>query len=106
MRYLFTLAALVIFVLANLPPGAGGEGGDSLHALAFLFLGATGYLASGRWRVTWLALMIFGGAVELAQLWLGLQRDPSWTDWLIDIIAALVGIGIGRTAQAAFLVKS
>ena len=105
MRYLSALAALVVFVLANLPPGAGGEGGDSLHALAFLFLGTTGYLSSGRWRVTWLALIAFGGAIELSQLWLGLQRDPSWTDWLIDIVAALVGIGIGRAAQSAFPVK-
>jgi VanZ family protein len=72
------------------------------HALAFTALASLGLLAYPRqpWRVA-IALLAFGGAIELAQAATG-WRYGEWLDFLADGIGILIGavlwMGLRRLA--------
>lgn len=61
------------------------------HALAFTALAALGLLAYPRqpWRMV-IALLAFGGAIELAQAATG-WRYGEWADWLADAVGLAAG---------------
>lgn len=83
------------------PPEIPGEPGDKVqHMLAFATLGA---LAAAGWRGTsWLrlllALVAFGGFIEIAQAIPALHRDSQWSDLFADAAAALAAIAATRAA--------
>ena len=81
------------------PPDIPGEPGDKIqHMMAFFTLGA---IASAGWRdrtavrlFSWLAA--FGAAIELIQSIPVLHRDAELLDWLADMAAAAVALGLVR----------
>ena len=82
------------------PPEIPGEPGDKIqHMMAFFTLGT---LAAAGWRdrtlvklFAWLAG--FGGAIELFQMIPTLHRDAELLDWIADMAAAAVALGLVRT---------
>lgn len=65
------------------------------HVIAFVILTI---LLSTTWQSVplwqWAAgMIILGGAIEVAQGVMGLGREPSWSDWLIDVFAVMLAIG-------------
>lgn len=83
------------------PPEFPGQPGDKVqHMIAFATLGA---VAAAGWRersFLWLfaGLAAFGGAIELFQAIPSLHRHADAVDWLADMGAALVAIGLVRLA--------
>ena len=85
------------------PPEIPGEPGDKVqHMMAFATLGA---LAASGWRdqalirlFAWLAS--FGAAIELFQAIPALHRDAEMLDWLADMAAAAVTLGVVRSVLA------
>lgn len=81
------------------PPTLPLEPGDKIqHMTAFFTLGA---LAAAAWRhraavklFGWLAA--FGAAIELFQAIPALGRDAELLDWLADMAAAAVALGLVR----------
>ena len=69
------------------------------HALAFAALGALGALAYPR-RLGLLAanLLLFGGAIELAQAATG-WRSGDWADWLADAIGLVAGLPLASLSR-------
>jgi hypothetical protein len=68
------------------------------HMAAFLtitLLGCAAYPRLSRTRLL-VALVVFGGLIELVQLIPQLHRDSEWSDWLADIAATLVAVGGDR----------
>ncbi len=108
-QLLFWSALIFAFVMASLPqpPPVPGEPGDKVqHILAFLVLAALAALAFPTVRVVILfaGLAAFGGAIELVQSIPSLGREPSWLDWLADIVAAgavLALVGLIRRWRSA-----
>jgi len=70
------------------------------HMTAFAVLTLLGWVAYPRVsRIKLvLALIAFGGLIEIVQLIPMLQRDSDWHDWLADIIA--IGVAAGCAALA------
>lgn len=98
-RWIFwLLLALVIGVtlspVAYLPPQAFSLWDKAEHALAFAALMTLGVLAYPR-RIGLLALslLIFGGAIELAQAATG-WRSGDWADWLADAVGLVAGLAL------------
>ena len=81
------------------PPEMPGEPGDKIqHMMAFATLGT---LAAAGWRDRPLAVLFgwlagFGAAIELFQAIPVLHRDAEWLDWLADMAAAAVALGVAR----------
>ncbi|MET0517785.1 MAG: VanZ family protein [Burkholderiaceae bacterium] len=97
-RLLLLALLLVISYLAltPLPPKALDTGWDKLnHFLAFASLAWTAFwsLAPRRLRWLWvlLALLAYGGAIELIQLHVP-GRDGDWADLLADAIGISLGL--------------
>lgn len=103
-QLLFWSALVFAFVMASLPqpPPLPGEPSDKvLHVLAFLVLAGLAAFAYPRIHliVIFLGLALFGGAIEVVQAIPELGRDPSWLDWLADVVAAgavLLSVGAMR----------
>ncbi|GGD95603.1 hypothetical protein GCM10011515_14350 [Tsuneonella deserti] len=98
LRRAFFFAAAFALVMALLPhpPSLPLEPGDKVqHMLAFFTLGA---LAAGGWRnrpvPVFVALAGFGAAIELLQSIPSLHRDAQWSDWLADMGATAVALGL------------
>jgi VanZ family protein len=100
LRRAFFVCAALAFVMALIPPpDIPGEPGDKIqHMMAFFTLGA---IASAGWRdrtavrlFSWLAA--FGAAIELFQSIPVLHRDAELLDWLADMAAAAVALGLVR----------
>ena len=96
-RIAFVVAAIFSFVMATLPhpPPIPGQPSDKLlHMLAFATLGtlaAAGFPGQSVARL-FLALTVFGAAIELAQAVRMLNRDSELADLLADMTAALVAL--------------
>ena len=78
------------------PPDIPGEPGDKIqHMMAFATLGG---LAAAGWRerrlVAWLAA--FGASIELFQAIPALHRDAELLDWLADMAATAMALGVVR----------
>ena len=81
------------------PPEIPGEPGDKIqHMMAFATLGA---LAAAAWRDRRLVVLFawlagFGAAIEVLQMIPALHRDAELLDWLADMAAAAVSLGVVR----------
>ncbi len=100
LRRAFFVCAAFAFVMALIPPpDIPGEPGDKIqHMMAFATLGG---LAAVGWRerrlvvlFAWLAA--FGAAIELFQAIPALHRDAELLDWLADMAAAAMALGVVR----------
>ena len=96
-RWTFWLLLLIVVALTlspttYLPSQAFTLWDKAQHALAFAALGALGALAYPR-RLGLLAanLLLFGGAIELAQAATG-WRSGDWADWLADAVGLVAGL--------------
>ena len=85
------VAVLSLMPIAYLPPQVFSLWDKAQHALAFTALALLGLLAYPRqpWRMV-LALLAFGGAIELAQAATG-WRYGEWSDWLADAVGLAAG---------------
>lgn len=85
------VAVLSLLPTAYLPPQVFSLWDKAQHALAFTALAALGLLAyprrPGRMAI---ALLAFGGAIELAQAATG-WRYGEWGDWLADALGLAAG---------------
>ena len=85
------VAVLSLMPTNYLPAQAFSLWDKAQHALAFTALASLGLLAYPRqpWRMV-LALLAFGGAIELAQAATG-WRYGEWSDWLADAVGLAAG---------------
>ena len=85
------VAVLSLMPTNYLPAQAFSLWDKAQHALAFTALASLGLLAYPRqpWRVA-IALLAFGGAIELAQAATG-WRYGEWSDWLADAVGLAAG---------------
>ena len=85
------VAVLSLMPIAYLPPQVFSLWDKAQHALAFTALALLGLLAYPRqpWRMV-LALLAFGGAIDLAQAATG-WRYGEWSDWLADAVGLAAG---------------
>lgn len=95
---LFTVLMLVVggLALSPLPPTSLDTGWDKVnHALAFAALAFSGHWSlrtpRARWLLLPLALLAYGGAIELAQLCVP-SRSGEWADLLADAVGLSVGL--------------
>lgn len=101
---LWTAAALTLYLA--LTPGPAGEvieDGTTRHMLAFLVLPWLTMAAYPRlpwWRV-FAIYTLFGGAIELAQLFMAVGRHGSWLDWGLDIVTIAAAILLGQMVRTA-----
>jgi VanZ family protein len=65
------------------------------HFIAHFGLGIwfAGLLKRSNYLWLALALVAFGGGIEIAQWLMGLGRDPDWHDWYADCVGVAVGMG-------------
>ena len=88
---LLCVAVLSLLPTAYLPPQVFSLWDKAQHALAFTALATLGLLAyprrPGRMAI---ALLAFGGAIELAQAATG-WRYGEWGDWLADALGLAAG---------------
>ena len=103
-RWIFwLLLALVIGLtlspVAYLPQQAFSLWDKAQHALAFAGLAGLGALAYPR-RIGLLAvgLLVFGGAIELAQAATG-WRSGDWADWLADAVGLVAGLALALLSR-------
>jgi hypothetical protein len=101
-RLAFWAAAAFAFVMAVLPQPPGLAVSDKLqHITAFLVitgLGCAAYPRMPRARLL-LAMIAFGGVIELVQLVPELGRDGEWSDWLADILAVAAALGFAHWVE-------
>lgn len=87
---LLTITWLSLVPVDQLPPSF-SFWDKAQHALGFAALGLAGLLAyPQRPRTVLAALLLYGGAIELAQAATG-WRFGEWSDWLADGIGLLLG---------------
>lgn len=101
-RFAFWAAALFAFVMAVLPHPPALPVWDKLqHMVAFAvitLLGCIAYPRLSRLKLA-LALVAFGGLIELVQEIPMLHRDSDVRDWVADILA------VGVALACVFLAK-
>ena len=99
-RIAFGLAILVTLYFAFAPAADGGSGGPYLHALAFFTLGFLSQLSAPRHHFVTLLLILaaFGGAIELVQGTPLVHRDMQFGDFVVDFLAAMIGLAIGSAS--------
>lgn len=103
---LILLIVISYLALAPAPPKGLGSSWDKLnHAMAFAALAFCGHWSlSGpraRWLVLPLALLAYGGAIELLQLRVP-GRDGEWADLAGDGVGIAVGL---LAARAVFFMR-
>jgi hypothetical protein len=98
-KVLFWGAAILALVMA-IPSSAASfiNGIDDTvqHSLAFSALALLASLAypSARLLTILFGLSLFGGVIELLQILPGIEREAEWGDWLVDICAAGITLGV------------
>lgn len=100
-RILFWLAALFAYVCAVIPERPEIVGYDKgNHILAFFTLGCLARLGWSRRNAFWIALALlgFGGFIEVSQSLPMIGRDPEWGDVLADGIGIAGGMALGQLA--------
>ena len=101
-RGAFWAAALFAFVMAVLPQPLELPASDKVqHMVAFFTitaLGCAGYRGLSRIKLT-LAMVAFGGVIELVQLVPVLHRSSQWSDWLADILAVLLALAVAHLVE-------
>jgi VanZ family protein len=97
-------AVLAIVVLTVVPPNlrpTTDAPHDVEHAAAFLILGTLFGLAhAGRKRTLIVGLVIFCAIIEILQLYVP-GRHARWIDFVVDAVAAVVGIFAGALGNRA-----
>lgn len=98
------IAAGATTVFALIPGNMGGQGGDFWHWVAFVTLGLLSRLTFSRasFLLLWVALIAFGGAIELAQGLLNTMRDMNVRDLQVDALASFVGLVVGAVILALY----
>lgn len=101
---LILLIAISYLALSPAPPKSVGSSWDKLnHALAFASLAFCGFWSFSTWRSRWLglplALLAYGGAIELLQLQIP-ERDGEWVDLLADGLGIAMGLGLAAGVLA------
>lgn len=95
--WLCLTACAVLAVMPKPPRLLFVSQGDKFeHALAFAVLAGIGRIAFPRtagWLL-WLALALFGAAIEFVQAIPVLHRDSTFDDWLVDAAIAAVVLGL------------
>lgn len=95
LRIAFWTAATIAFVMAILPHPPAIHVWDKLQHLAAFFiitlLGCAAYPDLSRVKLL-LALVAFGGFIEVVQAIPAIHRDSDWHDWLADIIAVALAL--------------
>ncbi len=96
------LATATFFALVPGPLGQIIDSGLERHILAFLALPVLAGIAWPQLSIgrLWLAFAMFGGLIELAQLWMNLGRTAEWEDWLVDCLATSIAL------LAVYLIRS
>jgi len=94
-RIAFWAAALFAFVMAVLPQPPSFDVPDKVEHMAAFFvitvLGCIAYPKVSRVKLA-LALVAFGGVIELVQEIPMFHRDSELSDWLADILAVLMAL--------------
>jgi VanZ family protein len=102
LRLAFWAVALFAFVMAVLPSSPSLEVSDKLQHMAAFFviaiLGCAAYPRFGRLKLA-LALIAFGGLIEIVQMIPLLGRDSQLSDWVADIIAVLIALSCYALVQ-------
>lgn len=105
-RLFFLAASVFAFVMAVLPsvslPGAPPD--KLLHVAAFVVLSLLASLAYPSARLMKLAvgLIAFGAFIEIVQAIPATGRDASFWDWLADVLAVIVTLGVTGLVRARF----
>lgn len=102
-RSAFATSALFAVVMASLPqPPIPGDPTDTLlHVLAFAVLTALARLGFPRargWSIL-LGLGALGAGIEFIQTIPALNREASFTDWLVDMLVIAGVLGIMAASQ-------
>ena len=98
----FAVAALFALVMALLPVEQAPEHGDKMqHLFAFVVLAGLSRLAFPSIPVPWLfaGMLAFGGMIEVAQLFPGLNRHADAADLFADVVGAATGLALASAAQ-------
>lgn len=102
-RLAFWAAALFAFVMAVLPQPVELPGSDKVQHMAAFFtitmLGRVGYRGLSRVKLV-LAMVAFGGLIEVVQMVPELHRDAEWSDWLADILAVILALVAARLVES------
>lgn len=96
-RLAFWAAASFALVMAALPRPPELHVWDKWqHMAAFVVLTVLGRVAYPRfgWTKLMLALVAFGGFIELVQMVPEIHRDSQLSDWLADIFAVVVAFAV------------
>lgn len=97
LRIAFWCALVFAFVMAVLPHPPPIRVWDKLqHIAAFLvitLLGCAAYPRFSRVKLV-LALIAFGGFIEIVQAIPVVHRDSDWHDWVADIIAVIGALAL------------
>jgi VanZ family protein len=97
--------AMLYLSLSPAPPKSIDIGWDKAnHALGFVCLSLMSSLGWAGSRAQglslWLMLLIFGGGIEIAQLFVP-TRSAEWNDWLADALGIAIGAMLAHIALRA-----
>lgn len=102
-------AALVAVLFLSLwplpePPPVSTGWDKSDHVVAYLVLGLLGIGAFANLPRLWLALLAYGGAIELLQGFVA-YRTPAWGDFLADAIGLGIALLLGALTPVGSVLR-
>ena len=95
----FWAALLFAYVAAIMPAKEAPQIADNdkvQHMIAFFTLAVLGrlaYVSKPVW-LTWVLLAAFGALIEFTQMIPFIHRDAELNDWIADVVALSVGLGV------------